>query len=158
MDRRKPVTTREMPYGLAVVPNRELFEYTDQRNEAATEARWRPVLERLGIVILGIRDVPAQLGRITVDGIEWELELMGNREYNVPSHVYHRIQAAEAAEIPFAYWIWGEEQFTRPKFRPIQETRTEPTPPQTVLDPIVIGVIPTAPNRGIWCLLGKWFH
>ena len=26
------------------------------------------------------------------------------------------------------------------------------------IDPIVIGVIPTAPNRGLWCSLGAWLH
>ena len=26
------------------------------------------------------------------------------------------------------------------------------------LDPIVIAVIPTAPNRGLWCSLGAWLH
>jgi len=157
MDRPKQVATRAKPYGLNVVPDKEMFEYTDPRNEAAVEARWRPALERLGITILGIRDVPPQLGRITVDGVEWELERMGNREYSVPESVYHCIRSAEAEGIQFAYWIWGEEQFTRPKFQPIQEKQPARATYQEI-DPIVIGVIPTAPSRGIWCLLGKWFH
>jgi hypothetical protein len=158
MDQRKPVAARAKPYGLNVVPDSGLFEYTDQRNEAETEARWRPVLEQLGIMILGIRDVPSQLGRITVDGVEWELERMGDREYRIPQSVYHCIRSAEAAGIHFAYWIWGEEQFTRPRFVPIQEEARPVPRTRKEIDPIVIGVIPTAPNRGIWCLLGKWFH
>ena len=149
---------KEKPYGLGVVPDKELFEYTDPRNEPATEARWRPVLEQLGIVILGIRDVPSQSVRITVDGIDWDVALMDNDiVYDVPPSVYHCIMAAEAKEIPFAYWLWGEEQFARPKFQPIRETVPVRSVPRK-RDPIVIGVIPTAPNRGIWCLLGKWFH
>ena len=27
-----------------------------------------------------------------------------------------------------------------------------------VVDPIVIGIIPTGPDEGLWCVLGKWFH
>jgi hypothetical protein len=26
------------------------------------------------------------------------------------------------------------------------------------VDPILIGVIPTGPNRGLWCVLGTWYH
>ena len=82
---------------------------------------------------------------------------MGNREYNVPESVYHRIRAVEAEGVQFAYWLWGEEQFARPNSNLFQKVPVRSTPQQD-LDPIVIGVIPTAPNRGIWCLLGKWFH
>jgi hypothetical protein len=105
---------------------------------------------------------------------------MGTGVYDVPESVYHRIRAAEAAGIPFAYWLWGEEQFSRPTFRPVRE----PLPARAIrlggeaaavlgtlaaplgrlvtvlasIDPIVIGVIPTAPNRGLWCSLGAWLH
>ena len=158
MDRQQ-IVSRVKPYGLGIVPDREQFEYIDPRNEPATEARWRPVLERLGIRILGIRDVPSQPLRIEVDSVDWELRPMGNETYNVPESVYHCIRATEAEGVPFAYWLWGEEQFTRPKFQPVREpTPVRSAPRQRDRDPIVIGVIPTAPNRGIWCLLGKWFH
>ncbi len=49
MDWQKQVAAREKPYDLNVVPDSEVFEYTDPRTEAATEARWRPVLNRFGI-------------------------------------------------------------------------------------------------------------
>src|SRR5436190_21350592 len=114
VDWQKQIATRAKPYSLGVVPDREQFEYTDPQNEAATQARWQPVLDRLGIKILGIRDVPTEPVRVNVDGIDWDLKRMGDAEYTVPESVYHRIRAAEAEEVPFAYWLWGEEQFPRP--------------------------------------------
>src|SRR5438309_6372407 len=162
----RQVALREEPYGLDLLPDKERVEVSDPRNEAATEARWAPVLERLGIPILGVRDVPSEAVRLDLDGITWELVPMGTGVYDVPESVYHRIRAAEAAGIPFAYWLWGEERFSRPTFRPVHE----PLPARAIrlggeaaailgrlatalasLDPIVIGVIPTAPNRGLWC-------
>lgn len=153
----REVALRQRPYGLGLVPEKEISEYTDPRNEAAIEARWRPVLDRLDIRMLEIRDVVSQPVRINVDGIDWDIAPMGSGPYNVPQTVYHRIRAAEAEGIPFAYWMWGEEKLTRPTFQPIRE----PVPVRSASpkrDPIVIGVIPTAPNRGIWCLLGIWLH
>jgi hypothetical protein len=176
----RQVALREQPYGLDLLPEKERVEYGDPRNEAATEARWAPVLERLGIPILGVRDVPSEAVRLDLDGITWELVPMGSGVYDVPESVYHRIRAAEAAGIPFAYWLWGEERFSRPAFRPVRE----PLPARAVrlsgeaaavlgtlaaplgrlvtalasIDPIVIGVIPTAPHRGLWCSLGAWLH
>ena len=56
----RQVALREEPYGLDLLPDKERVEVSDPRNEAATEARWAPVLERLGIPILGVRDVPSE--------------------------------------------------------------------------------------------------
>ena len=147
---------RERPYDLGISPDHNLFEYTDPRNEEATLVRWQPALKRLHIPILGVRDVPSEPVRVIFEGIEWILSRMGNKTYDVPESVYHTIRSAEAEGVPFAYWLWGEEQFARPTFRPIPEP--EPERSTRKRDPIVIGVIPTAPNRGIWCLLGKWLH
>ncbi len=153
---RELVATRERPYNLGIASNKNLYELTDPRNEEATLARWQPVLHRLNIPILGTRDVPSQQVRFSYDGIDWQLSRMGTQTYNVPESVYHRIRAAEAEGVPFAYWLWGEEQFVRPTFQPIPEpTLVRGTRKR---DPIVIGVILTAPNRGIWCLLGQWLH
>ena len=177
---RREVALREQPYRLGLLPDKERVEYGDPRNEAATEARWAPALERLGIPTLGVRDVPSEAVRLDLDGITWELAPMGTGVYDVPESVYHRIRAAEAAGIPFAYWLWGEERFSRPAFRPVRE----PLPARAIrlggeaaavlgtlaaplgrlvtvlasIDPVVIGVIPTAPNRGLWCSLGAWLH
>jgi hypothetical protein len=174
------LTVRTGGLDMDLLPDKEGVEYRDPRNEAATEARWAPVLERLGIPILGVRDVPAEAVRLDLDGITWELVPMGTDVYDVPESVYHRIRAAEAAGIPFAYWLWGEECFSRPTFRPVRE----PLPARAIrlggeaaaalgtlaaplgrlvtvlarIDPIVIAVIPTAPNRGLWCSLGAWLH
>ena len=78
------VALREQPYGLDLLPDKERVEYGDPRNEAATEARWAPVLERLGIPILGMRDVPSEAVRLEIDGFEWELVPMGTGVYDVP--------------------------------------------------------------------------
>ncbi len=157
MDSRQQIALKERPFDLGLAPEREHLEVRDPRNEAATEARWQPVLERLDIEVLGIRDVPTQPVRVEVHGVIWEVAPMESRVYHVPESVYHRIRAAEAAGIPFAYWVWGEEQFARPTFQPTPE-REQVRPLPRGRDPIVVGIIPTAPNRGVWCLLGLWFH
>ena len=157
------------PYGLGLIPDPGYAEYTDPHNEALTQARWRPLLEELGITLLGIRDVPTHPTRLMVDGIEWDLMPMRtNRTFHVPPEVYHRIEAARERGIPFAYWIWGEEQFPAPAFQPFaageesrpasRNLRRAAARARRERDPIVIGVIPTAPHRGMFCLLGKWFH
>ena len=49
----RQVALREQPYGLDLLPDKECVEYSDPRNEAATEARWAPALERLFTVHSG---------------------------------------------------------------------------------------------------------
>lgn len=151
---------RESPYGLAVLPEKDTFEYTDPRNEAAVEQRWRPICERHGAAILGIRDVPTSRVRVEVNGIAWDLERLGSVERGVPAEVFHRWRALEAEGVPFTDWLWGEEQLQRPQFRPLPATRvaTWNAPIDSRRDPVVIGVIPTAPGRGLWVLIGRWFH
>jgi hypothetical protein len=147
MDRQQAVAR---PYGVGLVSDTDIFEYLDPQNAAAVAARWRPRLEQLGARVLGTADVPNQPTRFFLDGIDWEVApLDPARTYDVPATVFHRVRAAEAAEVPFAYWLWGEEQFARPTFRPVEEPKR---------DPVLIGVIPTAPNRGIWVCLGVWLH
>jgi hypothetical protein len=165
---RTRVALQERPYGLGVVPEPEVFEYTDPRNELAVEERWTEVLERLGAKVLGVRDVLTETTRLTLDGIEWEISPMREDvEYRIPQEVFHRIRAAEAAGVRFAWWVWGEEQFARPSFQAAPDL-VEPVKPRAkpvltaasrrALDPVVIGVIPTGPARGLWVRLGVWFH
>ncbi|WIG58315.1 MAG: hypothetical protein OJF49_001060 [Ktedonobacterales bacterium] len=157
------IARRASPYGLAVLPERDTYEYTDPCNEAAVEQHWRPICEDHGATVLGIRDVPTTPVRLTLDGIEWELAPFGTAERDVPAVVFNRWRALEGANVPFFYWLWGEEQPLRPKMRPLPET-TEARPSSwtdrlaPLRDPIVVGVIPTAPGRGLWVLIGKWFH
>jgi hypothetical protein len=156
------------PGSVDVEPNADLFTFTDPRNEEATVRRWSPVLSELGIEVLGVRDVPTHPVRLTVDEVEWEIKLMGNETYQVPVSVYHIILAAEEHNVPFSFYLWGEEQFQRPVFVPSasRPSRTAPSRPREgwaerwnrALDPILIGVIPTAAHRGVWCKLGAWFH
>jgi hypothetical protein len=151
---------RAAPYGLAVSPDKDLYEYTDPRNEIAVERRWRPICERHGAAILGIRDVPTSIVRLELDGIEWDLEPLGAVERSVPTETFHRWRALEAEDVPFHWWLWGEEQPQRPKFRPLPETYASnwSEPMAMPRDPLLIGVIPTTPGRGVWVLIGRWFH
>lgn len=162
MELTEQLALAEQPFGLELLPDHTIFEYRDPRNEDATVARWKPTLDRFGIDVLGVRDIPSGQTRFTVDGIEWDLRVLNGGVHSVPSPVYHRIRSAEAAGIPFGYWIWGEEQFSQPTFVPDPGlARTSRTPVPAIgdeRDPILIGVIPTAPNRGVWCKLGAWFH
>ncbi len=143
----------EQPYGLTLSPEKGLFEVGSLLNETATEERWRALLERHGAQALGIRDVPTEPYRCEINGIEWVLERMTARTYQLPEAVYHRILALEAAGVRFAYWLWGEEQFPKPIFAP---QTVQPAEQQR--DPVVIGVIPTGANRGVWVLCGIWLH
>lgn len=172
---------RAAPYGLAVLPEQDAYEYTDPRNEVAVEQRWRPVCERHGAAVLGIRDVPTQPVRLELDGIHWQLEPLGTTERAVPAEVYHRWRALESEQVPFFYWLWGEELPERPRFTLLPASSHSPaiTTRQpmgvtlrhmgdllstwlgealTTLDPLVIGVIPTAPGRGLWVIIGRWLH
>jgi hypothetical protein len=169
MEWQEQIALSERPYDTALVPNQAIHEYSSARNEAAVRARWEPTLARLGVELLGVRDVPEQPTIVMVDGVKWTLERMRDDTYTVPSDVYHRVRAAEAAGVPFAYFLWGEEQFDRPMFRMADGGAggsssgrgTRPRQPawfERALDPILIAVIPTAPNRGLWCKLGAWFH
>ena len=112
--------------------------------------------------MLGIREVPPKSLRLDLDGITWELGPVGSTERQVPAEVFHRWRALEAAGVPFLWWLWGEEQPARPQFRPLLQSTPRPAswavPPVPQRDPIVIGVIPTAPGRGVWVLIGRWFH
>lgn len=157
------LTRRASLYGLAILPETNRYEYTDPRNEAAVERRWHPICEQHGAAILGTRDVPTERVRVAVDGLTWELGPLGSAERAIPSTVFHRWRALEAAGVPFLYWLWGDEQPEQPHFRPLADRepwqfRSSNDWPTRRRDPIVIGVIPTAPSRGLWVLLGRWFH
>lgn len=153
---------RASPYSLAVLPDPDTYEYTDPHNEAAVQQRWQRRCEQHGAAVLGIRDVPTSPVWVDLDGVRWLLGPLGDGERWVPAEVFHRWRALEAAEVPFFYWLWGEEQPQRPNLRPLPARGTVATTglaqPARPRDPILIGVIPTAPNRGLWVLIGRWFH
>lgn len=158
---------RAAPYGLALLPETETHEYTDPQNEATVQHRWQRVCERHGAAILGIHDVPTRPIWVQLDGVRWLLGPLGDEVRRLPDEEFNRWRALEAAEVPFFYWLWGEEQPQRPNFRPLPERgilrRTvrqvsNAAALEQQRDPIVIGVIPTAPNRGLWVLIARWFH
>ena len=154
---------RASPYGLALLPETQTHAYTDPQNEAAVQQRWQRLCEQHGAAILGIHDVPTRPLWVQLDGVRWLLGPRGDREHAVPAEVFNRWRALEAAGVPFFFWLWGEEQPQRPNFRPLPERRTiravsSAAPSEPTRDPIVIGVIPTAPNRGLWVLIGRWLH
>ena len=145
-------------------------EDTDPRNEELILAHWQPVLKELGIAVLGIRPLLTRPQRLTVDGLAWDIRPMDlHQTYEVPAFVHHRVQAAQEWRVPFTHWYWAEETApVYPKLRP-----TPQRPPvgkrlteafRTVkewfdnLDPLLIAVIPTGPDRGIFCCVGKWLH
>jgi len=155
----------EVPDGPKVQPATGVYEYADPRNEQAVLKRWSPVLEKLGIEVYRIEKVPTATIRITIDGIDWDLGPMDmSKHYDVPSTVYQKYMAALSAGVPFMWYLWAEELPQRPLLKafddaPVWKSETFSTPsPTRKVDPIFIGVIPTGPDRGIWCMLGKWFH
>jgi hypothetical protein len=158
----RSLARRASAYGLATLPAKDQHEYTDPHNEAVVEHRWRSVCERHGAAVLGVREVPTRTLRLDIDGITWELGPVGSAERQVPQEVFHRWRALEAEGVPFLWWLWGEEQPQRPQFRPLPQATSRPdswqVPAAPQRDPIVIGVIPTAPGRGVWVLIGRWFH
>jgi hypothetical protein len=159
----RAIALGERPYGYGFVPRHDSFEMSDPRHEDGTQARWEPILTRIGITVLGVRDLPTAPVRVTVEGIAWEVRMLPPSDtYELPPHVYNRVRAAEAAEVPFAWFLWGEEQFALPTDTTQKPTRKQgaasPGRQQRSLDPMLIGVIPTAPGRGVWCLVGIWLH
>lgn len=152
---------RAAPYGLATMPASKRTALTSEQYERDIQQRWQRACERHGAAILGIRDVPTHPREVQLDGIRWELGPLGTDERAVPADVFHRMRALEAAGVPFGYWLWGEELPQRPHLRPLPEPTHAPSGgngPSHQRDPLLIGVIPTAPGRGLWVLLGRWFH
>ena len=152
---------RAAPYGLATMPESRRTALTDEQYERDIQQRWQRTCERHGAAILGIREVPTRPQLVQLDGIRWELGPLGTDERAVPVDVFHRMRALEAAGVPFGYWLWGEELPQRPHLRPLPEPTHTPSGgnwPSRQRDPLLIGVIPTAPGRSLWVLLGRWFH
>lgn len=154
------VARRAAPYGQPAVPANDLHEHPTEQDELAIQRRWQRICEQFGARILGIRDVPTSPVLAKLDGIFWELAPIGTTEREVPAEVFHRWRALEGKDVPFLYWLWGEEQPQRPNLRPLPELRTVPWRRASVplRDPVLIGVIPTAVGRGVWVMVGKWLH
>ena len=159
----RSLARRASPYGLALLPETDSYEYTDPQNEAAVQHKWQRLCEEHGAAILGIRDVPTEPIWVQLDGVNWLLGPLGKTERWIPAEAFNRWRSLEAAKVPFFYWLWGEEEPQRPNFRPLPERATsrqtrDAAPLARPRDPIIIGVIPTAPNRGLWVLIARWFH
>src|SRR6185312_8302363 len=96
---------RASPYGLALQPETDTYEYTNPQNEAAVQQRWQRTCEQHGAAILGIRDVPTQPVWVQLDDVRWLLGPLGSAEHWVPAETFHRWRALEAAGVPFFYWL-----------------------------------------------------
>ncbi len=53
----------------------------DEEPTSHEAARWRPVVERLGIKVLGIFDIPMLPVKASIDNTLWELRRRGNENY-----------------------------------------------------------------------------
>lgn len=159
---RSELARRASPYGLAAVPETQHTAPLDEQHERTIQQRWQRTCEEHDADILGIRDVPTRPQLVQLDGIRWELGPLGTDERTVPADVFHRVRALEAAGVPFGYWLWGEELPPRPNLRAVPAAVTRSSAGSgwrpRLRDPLLIGVIPTAPQRGLWVLLGRWFH
>jgi hypothetical protein len=131
----------DRPHGVAVRPRTDRYEMSDPRTEQATLERWQPLLTGLGIPVIGLRDLPTGVQRLELDGITWTVERCDpNRTYEVPQSVNDRMLAARAAQVPFAWWLWGEEQFdslsvtVNPALR---ESRNPIPPPDELLAAVI---------------------
>lgn len=169
-----PTITRELalkesPFNLKLVTDPTHMEYRKVENEGLVLSRWKPIVEKHGAKVWGIEDIPTKSYVLKIDDINWEIGQMNpTQTYYVPDEVFNRLRALESQGIPFGYWLWGEELLSRnqPSIRPNSELmqqlmvmRLETIrQPQRLGDPILIGVIPTAPNRGVWVQIGAWLH
>ena len=159
----RTLARRAAPYGLALLPDTHAHEYTDPQNEATVQRKWQRPCEEHGAAILGIRDVPIEPLWVQLDGVNWLLGPFGQTERWAPAWVFHRLRSLQGANVPFQHWLWGEEEPQWPNLRPLPEHGTNrltsgAAPLARPRDPILIGVIPTVPNRGLWVLVGRWFH
>ena len=120
---------------------------TDPRNMYQIEAQWRPVLDRAEVQTIGVRDIPSQPERIQESGSEWIIKTLNDDEIcDIPPKTNQRIQAVEKEGLIIDCWILMEEQIP-----PVPE-------PERDYDPILVGVIRTGSNRGVWCVFGRWKH
>jgi hypothetical protein len=120
----------------------------DLRNMLPIEARWRPTFDHVGIQTIGMRDIPLSPTRIWVGDKEWMVSHLGdNVSIEVPSETLARKETLEGVGLVIDYWILMEEQ-KKHTYVP------KPTPITLVL----VGVIGTDKNRGIWCIFGRWVH
>lgn len=119
---------------------------SDPRNMHPLEAKWRPVLDRAGVQLIGVRDIPSRPKRIKAES-EWVVRTLKDNEVcEVPEKTNERIQAVEREGLVIDCWILMEEQ---PPPIPV---------PDRDYDPILVGVINIGKKRGIWCVFGRWFH
>lgn len=126
------------------VPDDGIHEYTRVDLETSAVARWRPILDKHEATIIGVRDLPTSRGRLDINQVTFLVTRAESREYPVPGSVYARIRGLEDFGICFDYWLWAEHKI--------------PFGAGLEANCLLIGVIATAPHRGIWCLLGKWLQ
>ena len=160
---------RHFNEGPTLVIDPSLYEYTDPRNEAAVVTHWAPVLASIGAQVLGVRDVPQRPHQIDLDGIPWTVELLTEGRHRVPASAFERISQASELGIPITYWLRAKEHVPQPTFEPgeprpapaRQPVRRRLAPLRTVAlrpqgDPLIYGVIATAPYRGLFAVFAKY--
>lgn len=125
-------------------PDAALREYTDPNLETTAVTRVQPVLEKHGAVLIGIREVPLASTRMEINRLHWAVSRHRSDEYRVPPSVYDRVEALDDDGIAFDLWLWAENRI--------------PFGVSVNTNCMLIGVITTVPDRGIWCLLGKWLQ
>ncbi len=141
--------------GIVFKQNGEEYDYSEF--EAATKARIQPLLEKLGVRFLCASDVPEKTILVTLDGIDFKLSrVTKGRSFTFPKavceHLDTRIGKAKEQGIPFSYFLYGEEDEPPDTFIYEDEYRRY----AFHSDPCVIGIVKTAPKRGLWFLLDKW--
>lgn len=151
----------------------EVYEWDDPKNAQSVLANCQKILSPFGVNVLGIRPVPGTtLERHEAGGMSWDIARIVRGTYYLPDSVFSRLEELEQNRIFFKYYIWMEEVTYSPLqgreislFVPNQESTSlkfvkipEPVIEKSRIDPILVGVMPTAPNKGVWCIVGKWFH
>ncbi len=168
-------------------PIRTHVEFDDPRNEQVTLQRVTQLVTPHKAVVLGVFDIPQEGTRIEYLGFPWALSVLtGDVKKPIPQSVMQRLNAVEAAlGTEFMWFIWAEElpPQGRPRFTVDHSlTESKAALPATYKqqkqyqhyltaikraeeaweteqrDPMLIGVTPTGPNRGVWVLLGRWFR
>jgi hypothetical protein len=140
------------PFGLKEIQLDDLSEHYTSKYEVAFKAMWVPVLEHRVLEIWDIKNVPIQ--SIETDIAynmrlsRWSITPMDTKVvYDVPPSSKERIESLK--DIPFQFFLIAKE------IRVIQDY-SRPTLSGSLRDPLIIGIIPSAPLRGLYCVLAKW--
>lgn len=128
-----------------LMPDDQLFEYTDPALETAQIARWQPVFDRHQVIVIGLRDVTANDTHLEMNSVRWKVSHLDDSKHIVPQSIFRRVEALQAEGVPFNWWLWAEHRLPA-----AQHTFS--------CHILLIGVVATGDDRGVWCLLGKWLQ